>query len=237
MCTVNDCLAPIYVRGWCKKHYDRWWRTGDPNRLNTRNAYIPVCDEPTLRRMYVEENMTISEIAAALDTSVGRVFSTLKKCGIPRRKPTSRKNLGAKHGSWKGESAGYTALHDRVKRARGTPSECKRCGVTDPSMVYEWANLTGDYGSVNDYERMCVKCHRNYDFTEEKRLRLLKMSATSHAVRSREAATRTVCRRGHELTEETTFYRRGSSARECKVCRRALEARIRERRRSRKARP
>jgi hypothetical protein len=27
----------------------------------------------------------------------------------------------------------------------------------------EWANLTGNYADIDDYERMCVLCHRNFD--------------------------------------------------------------------------
>lgn len=29
-CTVYDCLRPRWARGWCKAHYGRWRRTGDP---------------------------------------------------------------------------------------------------------------------------------------------------------------------------------------------------------------
>lgn len=29
-CAVEDCDHAIRCRGWCKTHYDRWWRWGDP---------------------------------------------------------------------------------------------------------------------------------------------------------------------------------------------------------------
>jgi len=29
-CSVPDCNKPARLRGWCKRHYDNWWRTGDP---------------------------------------------------------------------------------------------------------------------------------------------------------------------------------------------------------------
>ena len=41
--------------------------------------------------------------------------------------------------------------------------QCERCGTTDPTKRYEWANLTGHYEDVADYERMCKSCHERYD--------------------------------------------------------------------------
>lgn len=29
-CSVSGCDSPAYVRGWCRPHYSRWLRTGDP---------------------------------------------------------------------------------------------------------------------------------------------------------------------------------------------------------------
>lgn len=70
---------------------------------------------------------------------------------------------GEKNSTWKGDLAGYEALHKRVRRRRGAPARCSRCGTVDPSKRYEWANLTGKYEDPNDYERMCKMCHQRYD--------------------------------------------------------------------------
>lgn len=29
-CSVDGCTTPARTRGWCKIHYQRWYRTGDP---------------------------------------------------------------------------------------------------------------------------------------------------------------------------------------------------------------
>ena len=35
-CSVDDCARPSLTRGWCKMHYLRWWRNGDPLVATTR---------------------------------------------------------------------------------------------------------------------------------------------------------------------------------------------------------
>ncbi len=29
-CSTQDCTSPAVARGWCKPHYQRWWRHGTP---------------------------------------------------------------------------------------------------------------------------------------------------------------------------------------------------------------
>lgn len=29
-CSIDECASPVSSRGWCKKHYERWRRHGDP---------------------------------------------------------------------------------------------------------------------------------------------------------------------------------------------------------------
>lgn len=31
-CSINDCDGRAVTRGWCHKHYQRWYKTGDPMR-------------------------------------------------------------------------------------------------------------------------------------------------------------------------------------------------------------
>jgi len=34
-CSIAECDDTLTARGWCRRHYDRWWRTGDPTGSTT----------------------------------------------------------------------------------------------------------------------------------------------------------------------------------------------------------
>ncbi len=70
---------------------------------------------------------------------------------------------GEKNIMWKGENAGYHALHKWISAARGNPKECELCFRTDKKK-YEWASKTHKYlRDVSDWMRVCTSCHRKYD--------------------------------------------------------------------------
>lgn len=69
-----------------------------------------------------------------------------------------------KHPRWKGYEVGYYGIHDWVTKHLGQPIGCSVCGLDDINRTYHWANISGKYlRDVNDFKRMCVPCHSNYD--------------------------------------------------------------------------
>lgn len=34
-CAVEDCNRKVHARGWCELHWGRWYRTGDPEKVNS----------------------------------------------------------------------------------------------------------------------------------------------------------------------------------------------------------
>lgn len=114
-----------------------------------------------VRHLYLDEGMSQIEVAAELGTTLKVIYRLMLNHEIPRRKQIKRHQSGPANDSWRGDGAGYKALHLRVSSQRGKPSLCAWCGKTDGR--FEWANISGDYHDIYDYERLCASCHRNYD--------------------------------------------------------------------------
>ena len=67
------------------------------------------------------------------------------------------------HPRWKGDDVGYIALHQWVRKHKGEPNECEMC-KTKTAKKFEWANISGEYKrELNDWTRLCTKCHHEYD--------------------------------------------------------------------------
>lgn len=69
------------------------------------------------------------------------------------------------HPSWKGNKVGKRALHTWVDKWKGQPETCEGCGSTGlRGKKINWANVDHQYRRVlDDYIRLCVKCHGAYD--------------------------------------------------------------------------
>lgn len=71
-----------------------------------------------------------------------------------------------KHAFWKDGEVGYKTLHQWVRRYKPVPEFCVKCEVNPPKEV---ANVSGKYlRDLNDYEWLCVSCHRKKDGQTDK---------------------------------------------------------------------
>ena len=72
---------------------------------------------------------------------------------------------GEKNFNWKGDDVGYSGLHYWVVSRLGKPTTCWHCGKSNlHGNSIQWANKSHTYKrDVNDWLRLCVKCHRKYD--------------------------------------------------------------------------
>ena len=115
-----------------------------------------------IRELY-ESGMTRQEVQQAVGRGV-KVENVMRRHGIRARPAVPRVPArGELNAQWRGDNAGYQALHLRVEASRGKPQKCELCDRTDSDTRYEWANLTGIYTDINDYQRMCASCHRRFD--------------------------------------------------------------------------
>lgn len=63
--------------------------------------------------------------------------------------------------NWKGNKVSYSGLHNWVKRHLSHITKCQFCGT---KKNLHWANKNHTYlRNLNDWLRLCAKCHRNYD--------------------------------------------------------------------------
>lgn len=97
---------------------------------------------------------------------LGKLF---EKGNDPWNKGLKGINLGSKNWMWKGENAGYHAIHIWLKTNYGKASKCEHCG-TKKAKRFEWANISGEYKrDISDYLQLCSKCHHKYDNLSQKR--------------------------------------------------------------------
>lgn len=89
---------------------------------------------------------------------------------------------GAGNPKWIGDRASYNTVHNRLRKQRGTPSCCERCGSSGVG-AYQWAldwtrvadvrrwpkqrrggvELLPYSVNLEDYIRLCLRCHRAFD--------------------------------------------------------------------------
>ena len=115
---------------------------------------------------WYKEGLTVAEIRAIAPKGY-RVQTILERYLPERRLAAKRNQRGENNHMWKGDNAGYQALHLRVEAARGKPMRCEWCN-DEGGLRYEWANLTGNYTDVFDFVRLCLSCHRTYDAKRRK---------------------------------------------------------------------
>lgn len=120
--------------------------------------------ETEMLEMYLTKKMSVTQISKYFNCGRMTVARRLESLNVIIRGPGGyRAQNRSNNIQWKGEQVGYTAAHARVMKERGKPTNCEECGENDPSLKYEWASLSKNYTDVNDYKRMCVKCHRSFD--------------------------------------------------------------------------
>lgn len=125
-----------------------------------RMAHLPM-DE--VKDLYAK-GMNMRSLASMFGVHINTISRHLRAHGVTARRHLEiGKRWGEAHHMWKGDNASVRNFHRRLHRRKGLPKHCEECGTSDPRYTYDWANLTGNYKDMDDYKRMCRKCHRQYD--------------------------------------------------------------------------
>ncbi len=110
---------------------------------------------------------TQQEIARQLGVTQKVVWGFMRRHGIAARVAAKRNQWGQMNHQWKGDAASYQAMHKRLESRFGKPKRCEKCKTTDRRRSYDWANMTGEYEKLGDYQRLCRSCHWKHDGTHK----------------------------------------------------------------------
>lgn len=105
--------------------------------------------------------MTQEEIGKKLGVHQWTISNFMKNNGIKARVAAKRDQRGSKNHNWQGENVSYKGAHDRVRSVRGVPQKCVKCYTTEGKL--EWASMSKQHYDPNDYQAMCIPCHRKHD--------------------------------------------------------------------------
>lgn len=78
--------------------------------------------------------------------------------GLPGPKDENNPN-------WKGDKVSYSGLHKWVATKLGKPMKCECCEeIFNSPYKIHWANINHTYQrNLNDWIRLCIKCHMTHD--------------------------------------------------------------------------
>jgi hypothetical protein len=169
-CDVAGCDRTATSRGWCKTHYFRWRRTGDPGRAEIPHKNNPgaVCkvDDCTV---LVREKGGRSGARGYCNTHYTRYY----RHGDASVVLTPTPRHGPDNPSWTGDQVSYGGMHVRVTKAKG-PASANLCPCG--AQANEWAYDHSDPDERRDpthgcaysvdidrYAPMCWSCHRRFD--------------------------------------------------------------------------
>ena len=86
-----------------------------------------------------------------------------RPCSEETKKKISESKLGEKNPMWKGDDAGYKALHYWVKR-NVPPPEDGLCEMCHQVPFHDATNISGKYIRIKtDWKYACRKCHMESD--------------------------------------------------------------------------
>ena len=74
---------------------------------------------------------------------------------------------GSRNPAWKGDRAGYNAIHKWLFTYYEKSGICEEC---ETEAKTEWANVSGEYKRDRaDFLELCISCHRRADIARPKR--------------------------------------------------------------------
>lgn len=174
ICTVVSCDRIVYARSWCRMHYQRWSRHGDPLETGRSSLCLDVKDGEFAR--FVEESDSIAEVLRKIGVTspTGATYKMFHR----KAKALSVSYdhfLGQGHNSKKGLSAAdvlkknVDVSNSVVKRILfnelGWVQQCSICGNGDSWMgkplTIQLDHVDGNNtnNQLSNLRLLCPNCH------------------------------------------------------------------------------
>lgn len=141
-CSVDGCVRPVWSRGWCTAHYERWREKGTVGtaEIRRRGDGTEICDFPECGRPHLSRGLCAGHYTQQAD---GRPLQPIRV--LPDA--TARDGLGRKCCTACQQWLGLDAFHRRSSSPDELSPRCKRCA--------KCSELTRRFGITLDrYEEM-----------------------------------------------------------------------------------
>lgn len=133
-CTVDGCDDPVLARGWCRKHYLRWYRLGDtgtPPRFQVRQCSVDGCEADSEKRGWCGKHYRRWTRTGTTDDPAPKAT----ECAVEgcRRPPRSR---------------GWCKPHYKQITGQGSSHEMKRYALKRGTQVEDvsYEEIIAEYG-------------------------------------------------------------------------------------------
>lgn len=166
-CSVTDCERVHYGRGFCKLHYDRVKKHGDPHVIAISSGRFKPGRRGPVKTCSIDGCDAQHEAHGYCKAHYWRFY----RWGDPL---ADRSLVRERHPMWTGEGATYDAVHQRLRSQRGRAAEhtCSHCAA----QALQWAYDNNDPDERTDtksglrysidldhYIPLCASCHRLFD--------------------------------------------------------------------------
>jgi len=151
---VNSTDLPLKNKGGRKKGCVPW------------NKGVPRTEEDKLKMSQAQKGIlrrgALDNLRKGWGWNKGKHLSLELRIKISE---SAKKRVGNKNPNWKGDDVGYSGVHMWIKSELGFPNTCEKCGKTGlKGRQIHWSNRDHKYKrSVGDWQRLCSKCHGEYD--------------------------------------------------------------------------